>query len=251
MKKIVFLFLFIGSLFQSNAQSSSYEKGFRDGYCQAKKEDKGQYTPCGVTPLAPIPDVNKDTYQYGFSAGQKKYNGGNDSKSETQKMLIQGAKDAAPKFVDYGKAFSDGYNSTSTTSKIQKGPSSIVIQKDIEIDLNDFTHIAIVEAPLRKKFGYNRIEKVLESSQFEIINPANKKKNKEYSKRFKKNPIFLRNEKNTSWLYLTITASRNTIESLSYITYFITLRNSNNEMLYKAKAINLQYGEQLDFLINF
>ena len=70
MKKILLL-LFLTTLFKINAQSSSFERGFKDGYCQAKKENKGQYTTCVTSPLAPMPKVGKNSYQDGFSAGYK------------------------------------------------------------------------------------------------------------------------------------------------------------------------------------
>ena len=250
MRKLLLL-LFVTSLFQLNAQSSSFERGFKDGYCQAKKEDKGQYTTCATFPIAPMPKAGKESYQDGFSAGYKKYGGSGSSSSETQKMLIQGAKDAAPKFNDLGAAFKEGYDSAYTKPvKYPLGDSKVDIIQNLKVNLNDFTHIAIVEVPHRKRWSYNRIEKVLLSSQFEVINPAYKK-NKKFKKQFKKNPLFLKNEKNESWLYLSITSSSKVIKGLRFNTSNITLRDSKNKTLYKAKEVNTTYQDELEFLINF
>lgn len=250
MKKILLL-LFLTTLFKINAQSSSFERGFKDGYCQAKKEDKGQYTTCVTSPLAPMPKVGKNSYQDGFSAGYKKYGSNGDSSSETQKMLIQGARDAAPKFTDISSAVKEGFNSAyAKTVQYPLGDSKVEINQNLKVNLSDFTHIAIVEAPYRRRTYYNTIEKVLLSSQLEVVNPANKK-NKKFKKQFKNNPLFLKSEKNVSWLYLSITSSSKVIKGLRYNSSNITLRNFKNEIVYKAKEVNTTLQEKLEFLINF
>lgn len=153
--------------------------------------------------------------------------------------------------VNLGNVLMDAIDSETKSHKpIQKGKSELQILKDIDIDLNDFTHVAIVEAPARGRYNYNEIEEILQSSQFEIVNPADRK-NKEFKKKFRKNRLFLRNEKNESWLYLSIISSQKMIESKLYITNFVTLRNSNKKVVYKSKTINLSFTEQLYFLINF
>jgi len=248
MKKL-FLLLFLTSIFQLNAQSSSFERGFRDGYCQAKKEDKGQYTTCATSPIAPIPKAGKESYQDGFSAGYKKYGGSGSSSSETQKMLIKGAREIAKSNDDnLVEAFKEGFNSAlSKGVKYPLGDSKVEIIQNLKVNLNDFTHIAIVDVPYRKRRNYNAVEKVLLSSKLVVINPAYKK----FKKQFKKNPLFLNSEKNESWLYLSITSSSRIIKGLRYKTSNITLRDSKNKTLYEAKEVNTTYQDGLEFLINF
>jgi hypothetical protein len=251
MKNLFLLVTFIFSISTYGQLNSNYEKGFKDGYCQAKKEDKGQYTTCATSPRAPSAKVGKESYQDGFSAGYKKYGGNGSSSSETQKMLIQGAKDVSPKFVDVGAAFMKGFNSTyKKPIKYPLGDSDVEIIENLKVNLNDFTHIAIVEAPYKRRWSYNDIEKVLISSQLEVINPAYKK-NKKFKKQFRKNPLFLKSEKNESWLYLSIMSSSKVIKGLRYNTSYTILRDSKNKIVYKAKEVNTTYEDGLEFLINF
>ncbi len=97
MKKLLLL-LFVVSIFQLQAQSSSFERGFKEGYCQAKKEDKGQYTTCATSPIAPRPKAGKESYSDGVIAGYQRYQG----KGSGQNGLIQGARDAySTKNINY------------------------------------------------------------------------------------------------------------------------------------------------------
>jgi hypothetical protein len=97
-RKFLLLLLFVSALFQSNAQSSSFERGFAKGYCQAKKEDKGQYTNCSTTPIAPLPKIGKESYSDGVIVGYQYYQG----KGSAQNALIQGARDVGrSKFINY------------------------------------------------------------------------------------------------------------------------------------------------------
>ena len=171
--------------------------------------------------------------------------------SKTQKLLIQGAKDAAPKYNDIGNAFMKGFNSAYSKPVVYPlGDHEVEITEKLKVNLNDFTHIAIVEAPYRKRSSYNDIEKVLISSQLEVINPAYKK-NKMFKKQFRRNPLFLKSEKNESWLYLSITSSSKVIKGFRYNTSYTTLRDSKNKIVYKAKEVNTTYQDGLEFLINF
>ena len=87
MKKLLLLSIFIFSISTYGQLSSKYEKGFKAGYCEAKKEDKGKYTTCATSPRAPRPKAGKETYNAGFLAGYKYYF----KKDNTQNGLIEGA----------------------------------------------------------------------------------------------------------------------------------------------------------------
>jgi len=106
MKKLLLLLLIAPVL--GFSQTSSFERGFRDGYCQAKKEDKGQYTTCATSPLAPRPKVGRASYQDGFAEGFKTYNG----KGNSSKMLIDGQrKIAASNSINSTDSLVEGFNS--------------------------------------------------------------------------------------------------------------------------------------------
>ena len=79
MKKVLFtLFIFIAI---TSYGQSNFEKGFDDGWCQAHKEDKGNFIMCNriAIPMAPMPQVFKDGYKDGFSLGYKAYGNKNSS----------------------------------------------------------------------------------------------------------------------------------------------------------------------------
>ena len=88
MKNILSLFLLFAFTLSSYGQlNSNYERGYKDGYCKAKKEDKGQYTTCATSPRAPRPKVRKATYNAGVLAGYKYYF----KKDNAKNGLIKGA----------------------------------------------------------------------------------------------------------------------------------------------------------------
>ena len=116
MKKLLLL-LFVTTLLSVNAQSSSFERGFRDGYCQAKKEDKGQYTQCATSPIAPTPKAGKESYQDGFVEGYKKYND-----NSSNDLLIKGA-------ADVGNSNRPTYNQSSNNQQNKKVRATSNTQK--------------------------------------------------------------------------------------------------------------------------
>ena len=87
MKKLILLSIFIFSISTYGQLSSKYELGFKAGYCEAKKEDKGRYTTCATSPRAPRPKVRKATYNAGVLAGYKYYF----KKDNAKNGLIKGA----------------------------------------------------------------------------------------------------------------------------------------------------------------
>ena len=71
-----FLMSFVGFIQETEkteiVSQSSYSNGWADGYCEGWKDVKGQYSICPVTPIAPIPEIGKDTYRGGYNRGFKK-----------------------------------------------------------------------------------------------------------------------------------------------------------------------------------
>ena len=126
MKKIFLLATFILSISTFGQLNSNYEKGFKTGYCQAKKEDKGQYAPCITSPNAPLPKLGKESYNDGVIAGYKYYGG----KYSTQNALINGAKTLSnsKKFINSGEIIQDRIEKASRTNylknKQNRGSSS-------------------------------------------------------------------------------------------------------------------------------
>jgi hypothetical protein len=70
MKRI--LILIICCMFFSFTIKSDFKDGFSDGYCEGWKDVKGQMAICPITPVAPIPKINQNTYKGGYNAGFKK-----------------------------------------------------------------------------------------------------------------------------------------------------------------------------------
>jgi len=114
MKKIFLLATFIFSISTYGQLESKYEKGFKAGYCQAKKEDKGQYTTCETSPRAPRPKTGKESYNDGVIAGYKYYFG----KGSSQNALINGAKTLgdSKKFINYGEIIQDNLEKASQSN---------------------------------------------------------------------------------------------------------------------------------------
>lgn len=67
------------SSFQQTHVEKTYCDGWEDGYCEGWKDVKGELAICPVTPVCPIPEVDKtryqDGYNRGFKAGTKKAKG--------------------------------------------------------------------------------------------------------------------------------------------------------------------------------
>ena len=249
MKKLLIIFIVILSTKTYSQYSTNFEKGFKVGYCKGYKEINGEYSTCPVAPVPPVPEVGKESYNDGVIAGYNAFRKNKNKKDDLKNSLISGAalvgKSKIPKPLN-------NYIDINTEEKvaIPLGEPKVKIIKKLEVNLKDYKKIAIVEAPYKRRSWYKFIEKVLISSQFEIINPANRK-NKVFKKKFKKNPLFLRNEKNENWLYLYINRSSKIIKGFKYNTSFVTLRDFNNEIIYKSEEVNRTSIEMLDFLISY
>ena len=130
---------------------------------------------------------------------------------------------------------------------VMKPPSSNVITP-LEVDLFEYTHIAMVDVYLsyrnwnRTKWSYKAVENVLLSSPLSILNPRSDKR------KFKKNAMYLRNEKNPNWIYFYYkSVSSNGIDS----NKTMILRDSKNKILYKAEHLNVSTSEVLKILTGF
>lgn len=72
---ILLFYVLIGS--SSNLTEPVYRQeptfcdGWKDGYCEGWKDVKGEFVICPITPLCPLPEVNRDTYNRGFARGFK------------------------------------------------------------------------------------------------------------------------------------------------------------------------------------
>lgn len=266
MKKLLLL-LFVTALFSVNAQSSSFERGFRDGYCKAKKEDKGQHSICATYPRTPIPKVGKKSYQDGFYIGMETYSKSNNSSTEWLEMAGK-AYQSNNSVSGNNQAISDGYNSVANqmleaqklSSKRANERAALMSEpsEQILVPLNtilvNYNSIAIVIAQgfyvndygtlLTTRNNYRNgknIKGVLSSSIFEIIIP------KDYDKKkWKKNREYLKNVKDSKWLYLYITTSVSGVNKIINCT----IRDYNNKIIYSSESINKSLTEILRTLIN-
>ena len=122
---------------------------------------------------------------------------------------------------------------------------SIEIIQPLEVDLGNYTHIALVKYTLINGYGkeitnkqsYKLGEEALQVSRFEIVNPFKVKRVSA-----KKNPTFLRQEKNPNWLYL--------YHSLSLVGVDVQrttiVKDYQENTLFSMKSINST--SNLDFL---
>jgi len=122
MKKLLFtLFIFIAI---TSYGQSNFEKGFDDGWCQAHKEDKGDFIMCNriAIPMAPMPQMFKDGYKDGFSLGYKTYSNKNSSgNSSGNQALIDGSKkmyeQSASKGLDLGLSYTPPQSSNNSQNR--------------------------------------------------------------------------------------------------------------------------------------
>ena len=109
MKKILgFLLLFATITLQSQ---SSFDSGFKKGFCEGYKDKSGAYSVCPVAPVAPSPSgyQSSDSYTDGYNAGFKKgMNRGQrdcvdkgSNNNESDKSSLSNGTYANPKGPDY------------------------------------------------------------------------------------------------------------------------------------------------------
>ena len=112
----------------------------------------------------------------------------------------------------------------------------------LTVDLNDYTHIAVVRATCSSggdKSCYRIISNGFKLSPLTVINPRDYDK-----KKFKKNPTYLRTIKNPNWLYINFTKSIQGIDDIRSLT----IRDSQNKVLYKVKTRNVSFEEVVSVL---
>ena len=161
MKNILSLFLLFAFTLSSYSQlNSNYERGYKDGYCKAKKEDKGQYTTCATSPRAPRPKVGKSSYSFGVIDGYQRYKNG--GKNSSQNALINGAKAIgnSKRFVDYGKiaekSFSKNYSSSTSPSSTSSSARSSTVSMMRQIRSEKKIHKAIIKT-IKRKWKYSSL----------------------------------------------------------------------------------------------
>ena len=108
---------------------------------------------------------------------------------------------------------------------------------DLEVDLNDYTHLALVNViyadNANKKYSgksqYEKFEGLFSSSPLALINPY-----KENRRKAKKNKQFLKEMKNPSWLYLYYETSAVGVD----MHRSFVVRDSENKIIYRGKYVN-------------
>jgi len=138
------------------------------------------------------------------------------------------------------------------TTNITQRPLSVSPEKTdiiipITVDLYNYTHLALVDINSlnrRSKDRYNLYTERLLSSPLTIVNPVEVDK-----RRWKKSPLFLRNEKNPNWLYLYYT--RNNGSGNDDINTTIIVRDFKNNIIYSASHTNTGIPDILYPLIGF
>tara|TARA_R110002124_G_C8741961_1_gene497493 strand:+ start:140 stop:688 length:549 start_codon:yes stop_codon:yes gene_type:complete len=121
--------------------------------------------------------------------------------------------------------------------------SSTEVITPLTVDFYDYTHIALVAATCsgggKDKDCYNVISDMFKFSPLTIINPRDYNK-----KRFKKNPAYLRTVKNPKWVYVSYSKSIQGVDDIRSLT----IRDSQNKVLYRVKTRNVSYEEVVSVL---
>jgi hypothetical protein len=128
-------------------------------------------------------------------------------------------------------------------SAAMKEPTSEILIP-LEVDLKNYTHIAMVSVYLtngRDKYAYNTVAQDFLSSPLTIVNPT------ENMKLFNKNPLYLRDSKNSGWLYLYYTKSMVGVDEIRELV----IRDSNNTVIYSSKNRNVPISQVIAPFINF
>lgn len=126
---------------------------------------------------------------------------------------------------------------------------STEVKVPIEVDLYNYTHIAIIDATFASTYSkyadsssYRKTAETLGNSPLSIINP------REYDKKkFKKNKRFLRDIKNPDWIYLYYTESIVGFDEIKSLV----LRDYKNKIIYNVSTINVSQDEIVSPIVNF
>ena len=120
------------------------------------------------------------------------------------------------------------------------------IKTPLKVDLNDYSHIALVSVRWgnynNTKRVFNDLESELSDSPLTIINPYKFDK-----KRAKKNRGFLREIKNPKWLYIYVSGQLVGVDTVTNVV----LRNSNNETVWHITSTNILFSQIIEPIIFF
>ena len=128
--------------------------------------------------------------------------------------------------------------------------SSSNVKVPLEVDLYNYTHIAIIDATfaypngnqISGKSTYKQTAETLANSPLSIIVPH------EYDKKkFKENNRFLRDIKNPEWIYLYYTKSIQGVDEIRALV----IRDYKNKILYNVTTINTPIDEVVSPIVNF
>jgi hypothetical protein len=100
----------------------------------------------------------------------------------------------------------------------------------LTVDLYDYTHIALVNVRCSDAQCYNIVAKLLSLSPLTVINPRKYDK-----KKYRKDKGYLRTIKNPQWLYVNYIKSIQGVDDIRNLT----IRDSENKVLYKIKTRNI------------
>lgn len=125
---ILVILSFISFSVFAQSYNDGYEAGYKEGYCF---NDFGCISP--IPPVAPVPYVGQDTYKDGYNRGFKDGSAAKNGKESSERKsyynedLVKGARDAAPKYNDIGKSFSDGFNKGLGATMAASGGSFLMV----------------------------------------------------------------------------------------------------------------------------
>ena len=129
--------------------------------------------------------------------------------------------------------------------------STTEIKIPLEVDLNSYTHIALVGVTyaytatgqkVSGKSQYDNFSELFLNSPLIVINPYERDK-----KRAKKNNRFLREIKEPSWIYLYYETSIVGVDS--HRTF--VLRDYKNKIIFQGKYVNLDKADVVSPLVYF
>ena len=120
-------------------------------------------------------------------------------------------------------------------------PQTTEIVIPLQVDLNSFTHIAIIDTYLNSRKAYNKTAEDLRSGPFIVVNPVSDKI------KFRADRMYLRAEKHPEWLYFYYTKSTVGVDA----NRVLVIRDYTNRVVYKSKNINIPYEEVLTQILDF
>jgi hypothetical protein len=138
--------------------------------------------------------------------------------------------------------------------EMAKAEPNFEIKVPLEVDLNNYTHLALIGIGINyaqsipsgkqwsRKMDYKLFEKNLYDSPLTLLNP--------YTvdvKKAKEDKRFLRETKDSKWLYLYYNESKEGINNIKKVI----VRDSNNKIIYNLTTTNVARLQTLEALIYF